>query len=126
MGFFDFFRSAPQKQTLESLTLEDLNRERLTCQQELTKVEREQAKLLKDEEQLKNEYANATADFQKRSIARRIQDGRMQQKQVEGWINAVNKNLRVVNNFIMIKKNEAFYKRAGVLSILNNMDVADI
>lgn len=127
MGFFDFFRTAaPKKRTLSEISVDELNRERINCQQEMAKVERELEKLLKDESQLKNEYASAVSDSQRKSIARKIQDGRMRQRQVEGWISRVSQNQRIVQNFLMIKKNEEFYKRAGVLQILNTMDVVEI
>ncbi|MDO4551055.1 MAG: hypothetical protein Q4C96_07370 [Planctomycetia bacterium] len=126
MGFWDFFRGTQKQKTLADVSVDDLNRERITCQTELNKVEKEREKLQRDEEQLKSEYASATKDFQKKSIARKIQDVRTQQRQVEGWITRVNQNLRVVNNFLMIKKNQAFYERAGVLTLLNEMDVSDI
>lgn len=126
MGFWDFFRGSQKQKTLADVTVDELNRERITCQTELAKVEKEREKLQTDENQLKNEYACATQDFQKKRIARKIQDVRVQQRQVDGWITRVNQNLRVVNNFLMIKKNQAFYERAGVLTLLNQMDVAEI
>ena len=63
------------KRTFSDVSLDELNRECIGCQQEINKVERQQEALLKNENQLKNEYANATTEFQRKSIARKIQDG---------------------------------------------------
>ncbi|MBE6427854.1 MAG: hypothetical protein E7028_04585 [Planctomycetaceae bacterium] len=113
------------KRTFSDVSLDELNRERIGCQQEINKVERQQEALLKNENQLKNEYANATTEFQRKSIARKIQDGRMEQKQVEVWLTRLNQNIRIVNNFILTKKNQEFFERAGVLSLINTMDMED-
>ena len=126
MGILDFFCSTPKKRTLGDISADELNRERITWQSELNRFEREESRLTQDETQLKNEYAGAESDQQKRSIARKIQDGRMRLKNLSVKITHCNKMVQVANNFLMIKENKEFFERAGVLSVLNGMDVTEI
>ena len=44
---------------------------------------------------------------------------------MEVWLTRLNQNIRIVNNFILTKKNQEFFERAGVLSFINTMDMED-
>lgn len=126
MGFFGFFRGTPKKRTLADIPTDELNRERLTCEQELAKKERDLAKLSKDQEQLEHEYASAKSEYDKKRVARLYQQCQKQQSMVDGWVTRLNKNLQIVNGFLMLKQNQEFYKKAGVLSVLSQLDVTEI
>ena len=115
-----------KKRTLKDLTVDDLKREQLTLQQEQSRLDRETEKLEKDERQLKSEYAEASSPALKRSIARKVQDLRTRSAGLETRMSYLQKMLRSVNGFLMIKENMAFFEKMGVASALAEMDMAEI
>lgn len=124
MGIFSFF--SPKKKTLRDIKKEDLMRERVSLEGEQRKIEREMENIIKDEKQLKSEYAAASSDMQKKSVARRIQTLRSRAGSLDMRMATCGKMLASVQGFLSIKENEEFFSRVGVGSIMNNMDVAEI
>jgi hypothetical protein len=124
MPLFGLF--GKKKRTLRDLSLDELSRERIVLQQEQRKLDVEIERLLKDDAQLKSEYAEAVNPTQKRIIARKIQDVRMRQQGVEAKSTHCHKMLQTVNNFTLIKENMVFFERMGVASVLTTMDMAEI
>jgi hypothetical protein len=115
-----------KQRTLKDLTTDDLRREQLGLQQEQLRLDRELERLDKDESQLKNEYAEASTPTQKKSIARKIQDLRTRRLGAETRVSYLQKMLRSVNGFLLIKENMAFFDKMGVASALARMDMSEI
>ncbi|MCL4205620.1 MAG: hypothetical protein KJ000_24325 [Pirellulaceae bacterium] len=115
-----------KQRTLKDLTVDDLRREQLGLQQEQLRLDRELERLDKDELQLKSEYAEAASPTQKKSVARKIQDLRTRRMGAETRVSYLQKMLRSVNGFLLIKENMAFFDKMGVASALAQMDMSEI
>lgn len=124
MSLFGLFEK--EKRTLKDVSLDDLKREQLSLQQEQRKLDVEAEKLGRDETQLASEYAQAQTQIQKKAIARKVQNVRMQQKAVDTKSAHCHKLRQTVNNFALIRDNMAFYERMGVASELMRMDMAEV
>ena len=112
--------------TLWNLKLDDLNRERITLQQEQHKLDMEADRLHKDEIQLKSEYGVAQTPTQKKIVARKIQNVRLRNRAIDTKSTHCYKLAQTVNNFILIKENMEFFDRMGVATILTQMDMGEI
>ncbi len=115
-----------KKRTLKDLAVDDLRREQLGLQQEQLRLDRELERLDKDESQLKSEYGEAVGPTQKKSVARKIQDIRLRRMGVDTRMSYLQKMLRTVNGFLLIKENMAFFQKMGVASALAEMDMSEI
>jgi hypothetical protein len=115
-----------KKRTLKDLAVDDLRREQLGLQQEQIRLDRELERLDKDEAQLKSEYALAASTTQKKSIARKIQDLRTRRMGADTKVSYLQKIMRTVNGFLLIKENMAFFEKMGVASALAQMDMSEI
>ena len=120
---FDRFKKQP---SLWDLKLDDLNRERITLQQEQHKLDMEADRLHKDEIQLKSEYGEAQTPTQKKIVARKIQNTRLRSRAVDSKSAHCHKLTQTVNNFILIKDNMEFFDRMGVSTMLTQLDSAEI
>lgn len=115
-----------KKRTLKDLTVDDLRREQLGLQQEQIRLDRQLERLDKDESQLKSEYAEGASVTQKKATARKIQDIRTRRMGVDTRVSYLQKMLRTVNGFLLIKENMAFFDKMGVASALAEMDTGEI
>jgi hypothetical protein len=68
----------------------------------------------------------AASVTQKKSIARKIQDIRTRRMGVDTRVSYLQKMLRTVNGFLLIKENMAFFDKMGVASALAEMDMSEI
>ena len=112
--------------TLSDLKLDDLNRERITLQQEQRKLDTEADRLHKDEIQMKSEYSEAQTPTQKKIVARKIQNTRLRARAVDAKSSHCHKLMQTVNNFILIKDNMEFFDRMGVATMLTDMDMGEM
>jgi len=119
----DRFKKQP---SLWDLKLDDLNRERITLQQEQHKLDMEADRLHKDEIQLKSEYAESQTPTQKKIVARKIQNTRLRTRAIDSKSSHCHKLTQTVNNFILIKDNMEFFDRMGVSTMLTQLDSAEI
>ena len=127
MGLLDGILSRFKKRpSLWNLKLDDLNRERITLQTQQSKLDRESDRLHRDEALYKGDYAEATTPAQKKSVARKIQNARLQARANDAKSSHCHKLLQSVNNFILIKDNMEFFDRMGVSSMLTQLDEAEI
>lgn len=125
MGFFDMI-FGKRRRTLNDISIDELNRERITLEQEQRKLDTEADRLFRDEKKLRSEYAASETPMQKRSTARKIQDIRAKLEALETRSLYCSKMLRSVNGFLTVKGNADFFKRMGVGSLIADMDVAEI
>lgn len=112
--------------TLSDLKLDDLNRERITLQQEQRKLDTEADRLHTDEIQMKSEYGEAQTPTQKKIVARKIQNTRLRARAVDAKSSHCHKLMQTVNNFILIKDNMEFFDRMGVATMLTDMDMGEM
>ncbi len=115
-----------RKPTLKDLTLDDLRREQMGLQHEQLRLDRDLERLDRDESQLKSEYSEAGGVTQKKAIARKIQDLRARQMGLDTRAAYLQKMLRTVNGFLLIKENMAFFDKMGVASALTQMDMGEV
>ncbi len=115
-----------KKRSLADISIDDLNRERLTMQNEQRKLEKELDAIFNTERQLKSEYQHAVSEAQKRSIARRIQEGRSRSENLEARATYCGRMLQTVNGLLTVKESAAFFERMGVGSTIAKMDIAEI
>ncbi len=115
-----------RKPTLKDLTLDDLRREQMGLQREQLRLDRDLERLDRDESQLKNEYAEASGVTQKKAVARKVQELRSRRMGLDTRVAYLQKMMRTVNGFLLIKENMAFFDKMGVASALTQMDMGEI
>ena len=127
MGFLDRFRDWFKEQpSIVNMKLDDLNRERISLEQEQHKLDKDGDRFHKDEVQLKSEYTEAQTENQKMRLARKIQNTRLRAKAVDAKSNHCHKAAQAVNGIIMIKDNIEYFERLGVSQVLKNTDLAEM
>ncbi len=126
MGLFDFFKAPKKKMTIDDLKMEDLKREKIHWSNEVTRYERREEELVESEAKLKSEYARADRESMKRSIARKIQSIRTEQKGIADKIQFCFKHAQIAENFINIKRDKDFYTKEGISSVMDMMSVEEI
>ena len=128
MGIWSFFNwlGGKKRRSLADIPMEDLNRERLTMQGELRKLEKDLDALFQEEERLKESYRETTHDARKRSIARRIQEGRSRCASLETRMSYCSRMLQTVIGLMTVKENAVFFERMGVAPILSQMDIGEV
>jgi hypothetical protein len=127
MGFLDSIWDRFKKQpSIVDMKLDDLNRERISLEQEQHKLDRDGERFHKDEVQLKSEYAEAQTENQKMRLARKIQNTRLRSKAVDAKSAHCHKAAQAVNGIIMIKDNIEYFDHLGVSQVLKNTDLAEM
>jgi hypothetical protein len=124
MAFLGFFQT--KKRTLNDLTADELNRERITIEQEQRRLDREAEQLDRDQKQLLSEYTAAGTPTQKRIVARKLQGVELRQKAADAKSSHCHKMLQTVSNFLILKDRMGFFNKFGVGRLLNNLDVAEV
>jgi len=127
MGFLDSFWERFKKQpSIVDMKLDDLNRERISLEQEQHKLDNDGDRFHKDEVLLKSEYAEAQTENQKMRLARKIQNTRLRSKAVDAKSAHCHKAAQAVNGIIMIKDNIEYFDHLGVSQVLKNTDLAEM
>lgn len=117
------------KPTLKQVSLDDLRREQISVEVELTKLIDENEKIDNDDAQLKEEYKAAHAAGRasmKRIIAQKLQNLQLKRKGIETRLSYANKMFQTVTGLTTIKENMHFFESLGVGSILAKMDIGEL
>ncbi len=120
------FLFGEKKKTLNDLSREELDRERIMLEQKLKEYETEEEKDLEIERKLKTEYTFATLESQKNILARKIMRRKIQGKNRQAAMGVIDKSLQAVYNLLFLKDREDLFTNTGVLSQLNQMSVGEI
>lgn len=118
-----------RKKTIKNINAEELRKERIGLDNEERRLEKDIRRLNDDDQMILSEYAaasNSGNQHQKRILARKIQDVRSQINTLDQRHSFLTKQMRVVSGLILIKENEAFFKRLGANSKLDSMDMVEL
>ncbi len=126
---FNITNLISRKKSLKNVNANDLNKERINLENEERKIEKSVARLHKDDQQLLSEYAAAKSSndkHQQSMLARKIQEVRHRMQSQDTRHCLITKHMRTVNGLMVLKENEAFFKRIGANSVINNMDMVEL
>ncbi|NQV24747.1 MAG: hypothetical protein HQ518_10290 [Rhodopirellula sp.] len=114
------------QQTLESVSSEDLRRERIRIEQNETLIGR----AIEEMEQKKAEFfrkgVECGSDRQKVQIARKVKefDGEIQARDKQ--LALISKNLRVINGLAQLKENRRILQDLGMDGLISKMDLEEL
>jgi len=113
-------------QTLDSMKLEQLQREQLSLQNELHRIDTESSKNEQTRIQLENDYRAAheqKMESSKKIIARKLQNNLASQKGIDIKTTHASRIYQLVSNMIILKEKMEYYETFGVAKILRSMDI---
>ena len=116
----------PKKETLSTVSPDQLRRERIRVKQSELKFTREIEELEKQKEELFRKGVEGASDRQRVQIARKIKqlDSMVQAK--DRQLALLSKNLQVLNSVAQLKENERMLKDLGMEGVVNKMDLSDV
>lgn len=112
--------------SLEDLKLDDLRREKVRLEQE----ERKMLARLRDVEgkkrQLFEEGVRNPSDREQRVIARRIKELDVRASNMDRMLQAVSKQMRIINGLVQVKERTRVMAETGVSKLISEIDLGDL
>lgn len=123
----DLFNSLTgRKKTINSVSLEELDRERRSLGEEEQRLESEQSAVMQKESQLISEGREAQSTTQKTILARRVKEGRDRLKVVEQRRVFIAKSRKAIEGLYAIKENEQYFSGKGFGGILSEIPLSQV
>lgn len=114
------------QKTLQSVSAEEIRRERIKVEQTETRVTREIEELEKQKELFFSKGVQAGSDRQKLQYARKIKELDAQVQARDQQLALISRNLRVLNGIAQLKENERVLVDLGMEGLVNRMDLAEL
>ena len=115
-----------RKASLNDVSLDDLRREKIRFDQEerkmlsrLREVEDQKRKLFED-------GVHNASEREQRVIARRIKELDVEAGNMDGMLQAISKQMRIVNGLIQVKERYRMLSESGISGILKDIDLQDL
>jgi len=116
----------PKKASLEDVTLDDLRREKIRFEQEERKI-LEQVRQLEDQKRrLFDESVRAGGDREIGVAARKIKDLDGEAANKDSLLQAISKQMRIINGLIQVKERYRVLAETGISGILKDIDLQDL
>jgi len=115
-----------QKNNLQSISPEDIRREKIKVEQTESRLTREIDELEDRKSALFKKGTSAQSDRQRLQIARKIKELDSQTQARDQQLKLISRNLRVLNGISQLKENERVVRDLGMESIVNNMDLSEL
>ena len=117
---------APKVANLEDLKLDDLRREKIRLEQEERKMLAELRGTEEQKRKLFEEGVRNSSEGEQRAVARRIKEIDLQAQSMDRMLQAVSKQMRIINGLIQVKERARVMAESGISSILKDIDLQDL
>jgi len=114
------------KASIEDLAIDDLRREKIRLDQEerkllarLREVEAEKRKLFED-------GVRNASEREQRVFARRIKEKDVEASNMDRMLQAISKQMRILNGLIQIKESSRMMNESGIADVLKGLDLQDL
>ena len=115
-----------RKRSLDSITLDELRRERIRLEQEEGKLARQVDRLEEQKKQLFLKGKDETSQRRRRILATQIKGLDTQAKNLDRNLQLISRQLRIINGFIQLKENQRLLTESGLSSIISAMDLGTL
>ncbi len=128
MALFDSVKGllGGRKRTLNDLSMDELRREKTRLEQMESKFIKEVEELERRKQELFQKGVEEGSERQRRIYARKIKELDVESKNIDKNLKFISRQLRVVNGFIQLKKNQALMEQMGLSDIIARMDIQDL
>jgi len=115
-----------KKVNLEDVKLDDLKREKVRLDQEERKMLAELRDVENQKRRLFEEGVRVASEREQRVIARRIKEIDLQAQNMDRMMQAVSKQMRIINGLIQIKDRARLSRESGIVSLIQDIDLQDL
>ncbi len=115
-----------RKKSIQDITSEELQRERIRLEQEESKLIKRIDDLEVQKKQLFMKGKDETSVRQQRIFASKIKEVDVQARNLDRNLQLFSHQLRIINGFVQLKENQRLLTESGVSSVINKMDLATL
>ncbi len=115
-----------QGKTIEDIKLDDLRREKVRLEQEERKMLDRLRKLEAKKRALFEEGVRNPSEREQRVLARRIKELDVQANSMDSMLQAISKQMRILNGLIQVKERTRIMSESGFSKLLSEMDLGDL
>lgn len=112
--------------TLESISIDELRRERIRIEQEESRQIKKLEELERDKQTLFERGTDEASQRQQIIVARKIKELDQQGRNFDQTLKLLSRQLRIISGFIHVKENSTLLQKTAVSSLLAKMDLADL
>jgi hypothetical protein len=128
MGVTDLLKNlfGGKAKTLESVSIDELRRERIRIEQEEARQIKKLEERERDKQALFERGTDEASQRQQVIIARKIKELDQQGRNLDQTLKLLSRQLRIISGFIHVKENTQLLQKTAVSSLLAKMDLADL
>jgi hypothetical protein len=115
-----------EKKNLDDIKLDDLNREKIRLEQEERKILSDLKKIESEKRKLFEEGVRNASQREQLVIGRRIRDLDQQATNMDRMLQAISKQLRIINGLAQLKERVRINAESGLASIIASMDLGEV
>jgi len=112
--------------TLESVSIDELRRERIRIEQEEARQIKKLDELEKNKQVLFEKGTDEPSQRQQVIVARKIKELDQQGRNFDQTLKLLSRQLRIIAGFLHVKENKELLKKTAISSLLATMDLADL
>ena len=114
------------KASLDDLTLDDLRKEKIRFDQEERKMLARLREVEDQKRKLFEEGVHNASEREQRVIARRIKEVDVEAGNMDRMLQAMSKQMRIINGLIQVKERYRVLAESGISSMLKDIDLQDL
>jgi hypothetical protein len=128
MGVTDLLKNlfGGKAKTLQSVTIDELRRERIRIEQEESRQIKRINELERDKQALFEKGTDEPSQRQQVIFARKIKELDQQGRNYDQTLKLLSRQLRIISGFIHVKENKQLLEKTAVSTLLAKMDLADL
>ena len=128
MGVTEIIRGlfGGKAKTLESVSIDDLRRERIRIEQEEARQIKKLDELEKNKQALFERGTDEPSQRQQVIVARKIKELDQQARNFDQTLKLLSRQLRIIGGFLHVKENKQLLQKTAISSLLATMDLADL
>lgn len=115
-----------RKKSIADITVDELRMEKIRLEQEEGRYTRRLEDLERQKKELLMRGKDEPSQRQRRVLATKIKELDVQAQNMDRNLQFFTKQQRIINGLLQIKENEKILKQAGVLSLINKMDLQSL
>ena len=112
--------------TLDSVSVDQLRRERIRIEQEESRLLKKLGEVEKDKQALFEKGTDEPSQRQQVIVARKIKELDQQGRNYDRTMKLFSRQLRIITGFLHVKENKTLLQKTAVSSLLATMDLADL
>jgi len=128
MGVTDLLKNlfGGKAKTLESVSIDELRRERIRIEQDEARQIKKLDELERDKQALFEKGTDEPSQRQQIIVARKIKELDQQARNFDQTLKLLSRQLRIISGFLHVKENKQLLEKTAISSLLAKMDLADL